>query len=113
LDRRGLFLFVFILTLGSTILVGSIGVWTEQNWLDIILYSLVTMWITGVVSQLIVQHLYLGIIRPLEEIKLESMLAKAKAEINIDEVEEIDQVRALEDAKKNAEAVEVASRESK
>jgi hypothetical protein len=105
LDRRGLFLFVFIFTVSSTLLVTSVSIWTEQNWLDTILYSLVTMWITGVVSQLLMQHLYLGIIRPMEEEKLETMLAQAQAEINIDEVEEIDQVQALEEAKKKAEEV--------
>ena len=105
MDRRGLFLFVFIFTVGTTLLVGSVSVWTNQTLLDTVLYSLVSMWISGVVSQLLMQHLYLGIVRPLEEEKLESMLAKAQAEININEVEEIDQVQALEEAKKKAEEV--------
>lgn len=105
MDRRGLFLFVFVFTAASTLLVGAVSIWTEQNWLDTVLYSLVTMWLTGIVSQLLMQHLYLGIVRPMEEEKLETMLAKAEAEINIDEVEEIDQVQALEEAKRKAEEV--------
>lgn len=113
MDKRALFLFVFTFTAMSTLLVAFVSFWTGQRVLDTVLFSLATMWITGVVSQLLLQHVYLGIIRPMEELKYERMLAKAKADINIDDVEEIDQVEELEEAKKKAEAVEADGRKSR
>lgn len=110
MDKRIPFLFVFCFTLLSTFLVAFVCFWTEQRYLDSVLFTLAAMWITGIVSQLLVQHLYLGIVRPLEEEKYEKVLAKAKADINIDEVEEIDQVGELEEAKKKALEVEEEGR---
>lgn len=105
MDKRALFFFVFCFTLMSTILVGLVCFWTEQSMLDTVLFSLATMWITGISSQLIVQHVYFGIIRPLEEKKYDKILESARESINIDDVEEIDQVKELEEAKKKAEEI--------
>lgn len=103
MDRRFLFLIVYGLTLFSTLLVAFVCFMSEQTWVNTTLYSLTTMWIMGIISQILVQNVYLGIVRPLEEKKYDEMLAHVKSKINIDEVEEIDQVGELENAMKQAE----------
>ena len=107
MDRRILFFIVFIFTLTSTALVTVVCILTEQRVMDTVLYSLATMWITGIISQLLVQHLYLGIVRPLEEQKYEEKLAHVKAKINIEEVEYIDQVKEMEKAVEAIQEAEV------
>ncbi len=106
MDHRALFLFVFLFTLLSTVLVAAACYLTGQTLLDTTLYSLATMWLVGIVAQVLGQQLYLGIIRPLEESRLAKTLDKVKSEINIDEIEEIDQVAQLELAKQRAQKVE-------
>jgi uncharacterized membrane protein SpoIIM required for sporulation len=92
-DRRIIFLLVFIFTLASTVLVAVVSLMNDQGWIRTAIYSLATMWIVGVVSQLLIQHLYLSIVKPMDDSKREEMLAEqAKMEINLDEIEEIDQV---------------------
>jgi hypothetical protein len=109
-DRRILFVVVFCLTLISTLLVAFVCIMTEQTGLHTILYSLATMWIMGIVSQVLLQHVYLGIVRPLEEDKYEERLDRAKSQMNIDDIEEIDQVEELEEAMKKAQDLEASGR---
>jgi len=92
IDKRVLFLFVFSFTFFTTVLVALVCFWTEQRVLDGILFTLASMWISGIVSQLLLQNLYLGIVRPLEEARLEEKLAKRKFLVNIDDIESISEV---------------------
>lgn len=94
-DKRVLFLFVFCFTFFTTVLVALVCFWTEQRILDGILFTLASMWISGIVSQLLLQNLYLGIVRPLEEARLEEKLAKRKFLVNIDDIETISEVEDM------------------
>lgn len=93
MDRRVLFTIVFLLTLISTLLVIVIGMLSNQKWLYTALYALGTMWIMGIVSQLLIKHLYFSVVRTVEIAKAEECAKKAaELEIDIDEVERIDQL---------------------
>lgn len=93
MDRRIIFVLVFFFTLTSTLLVGAVSLLSGQSWLTTALYSLATMWIMGIISQLVIQHLYLGIVKPMDDAKFDEMVEKETSmEIDLDEVEEIDQM---------------------
>jgi hypothetical protein len=92
-DRRAIFVVVFFFTLLSTVLVAVVSFLSGQGWLHIALYSLATMWIVGVLSQLLLQNLYSSIIRPYEEEKRQRMLEEQmKQEIDIEQVEAVEDV---------------------
>ncbi|MCH1430596.1 MAG: hypothetical protein GWP59_03545 [Chlamydiales bacterium] len=93
MDKRALFLIVFIFTLISTLLVGAVSLYIGHSWLDVVLYSLGTMWVVGIISQLLMHHLYLSIIRPIEEEKYKKEVEKElQHTIPLDEVEKIDEI---------------------
>ncbi|SCA58793.1 hypothetical protein AB751O23_AP_00030 [Chlamydiales bacterium SCGC AB-751-O23] len=93
MDKRALFLIVFIFTLISTLLVAGISLYMGHNWLDIVLYSLATMWVVGIISQLLMHHLYLSILRPIEEEKYKTQVKdELQHSIPLDEIEKIDEV---------------------
>ena len=95
MDKRILFLFVFIFTLFSTASVSFISLYMDHSWLDTVLYALATMWVVGVASQLLVHFLYLNILRPIEERKYkEKVKDELRHDIPLDEVERIDDVHA-------------------
>jgi len=93
MDKRALFLIVFIFTLISTLLVAGISLYMGHNWLDVVLYSLATMWVVGIISQLLMHHLYLSILRPIEEEKYKTQVKdELQHSIPLDEIEKIDEV---------------------
>lgn len=120
MDKRALFLFVFIFTLISTLAVSVISLYMEHSWLDTVLYALATMWVVGIASQLLVHFLYLSILRPIEEQKFKHKVEKdLKHNIPLDEVERIDDVKAggsyepIREEKKTKSAISVNEREKK
>jgi hypothetical protein len=50
----------------------------------------------GIASQILLQHLYQSVVRPMENEKLDEELAKAKLDVNLEDIEEIDQVIQME-----------------
>ncbi len=85
-----------------------------QGWLVTSLYSLVTMWLVGIISQLLVHHLYLGIVKPMDDEKQESFLSeRTRLEVNLDEVEEIDEVERAQRVPVDGELEEVESVDAK
>ena len=58
---------------------------TGQSVIETCLYTIVSMWISGVSSQLLIQHLYNSVIRPLDE-------KREKVAVNLHEVEKIDEL---------------------
>lgn len=67
---------------------------TGQSVIETCLYTIVSMWISGVSSQLLIQHLYNSVIRPLEEERAEMSQAekREKVAVNLHEVEKIDEL---------------------
>lgn len=96
MDRRVVFLAVFLLTLVSTVLVVGVCLYTRQTELTTVLYGLVTMWLMGILSQILLQHLYQTVVRPIENQRLDDEIAKAKLDVNLEDIEEIDQVIQME-----------------
>lgn len=96
MDRRIVFFGVFLITLISTLLVCGVCLYSGQTALTTALYSLVTMWLMGIASQILLQHLYQSVVRPMENEKLDEELAKAKLDVNLEDIEEIDQVIQME-----------------
>ena len=95
MDRRIVFLLVFATTFLSTLLVGIVALWVGQNWVRIALMSLSTMWVVGILSQILFHNLYQSVVKPLEEEKRDQAVAVQHAEINLDEVEEIEQATEM------------------
>ncbi len=92
MDRRFIFFLVFCFTLGSTILVATVSIMTGQSWLNTVLYSLATMWIIGIASQVMMQHIYLKIVRPLrEEMEHRKVEEAASVKLDLEDIEEISQ----------------------
>ncbi len=69
MDKRIPFALVFLFTLFSTVSVALVCWFTSQGFLRSALYAMVTMWITGIISQLLFHSIYLNIVKPLEEQK--------------------------------------------
>ena len=93
MDRRILFFLVFSFTLLSTVIVLAICLATRQTWVATILYSLATMWVIGIVSQLSLHHLYLAIVKPIENKKFEESLKREnELHFDIDSVERISDI---------------------
>ena len=102
-DRRIIFVGTFFFTIVSTALVAFVSFMTEQSAFNTALYSLATMWITGVVSQVFLQNLYQGIVKPLEETRRERKRDDKRREINLQEVEAIDDaIDRVKDAMREA-----------
>jgi Na+-translocating ferredoxin:NAD+ oxidoreductase RnfG subunit len=102
MDRKGLFLIVFLFTLASTLAVALVSILTEQGPLYTVLYSLVAMWIVGIISQVLITSVYQSVIKPLEEEKREAGRKEVRKELNLSEVEEIDEaVSRYSSAEKN------------
>jgi hypothetical protein len=93
MDRRIVFFLVFVITLLSTLLVATICMLTKQSMIESVLYTLATMWIMGVVSQLLLQNLYQAIVRPIEREKQQRVnIENNTLNLNLEEIEEINQV---------------------
>lgn len=93
MDKRAVFLLVFCFTLLSTLVVSIVSVLSKHSWIDTVLYSLVTMWVVGIISQLMIHHLYMAIIKPMEEKLFEQRIKKKYShDIDLDKVEKIDDV---------------------
>lgn len=116
MDKRTIFVMVFFFTLISTILVAIVCVLTGQKALTTVLYSLATMWITGIISQLLFQSLYQSVVVPREEVKQEQEEQEpTMPELNLEGLEEIEEVqqhideKQREKPKKQAEVVATAT----
>jgi hypothetical protein len=105
-DRRIVFFCVFSFTVLSTVLVAAVCLLTEQTWIDTVLYSLATMWLIGIVSQVLVHQVYVGIVRAGEEDKYKSEYETAKARMNIEDIENIDDINKLQEAQVDAERLQ-------
>lgn len=95
MDRRVIFFLVFIITLVSTALVAGVCLLTKQPALDTVLYSVITMWIMGVVSQLLLQNLYQAIVKPMEQLRQEVRQQQTSVPLDLDDVEEIEQANEM------------------
>lgn len=95
MDRRIIFFLVFVITLTSTLLVTAVSLFTKQPAFDTVLYALATMWIMGIVTQLLLQNLYQAIVRPMEQARMQERAKEAESEVNLEEIEEIDQVTQM------------------
>ena len=95
MDRRIVFFVVFVITLVSTVLVFSICLLAHQPIFETTLYSVVTMWIMGIVSQLLLQNLYQAIVKPLEDSQRQQIEQRTAEEINLKDIEEIDQATEI------------------
>lgn len=93
MDRRIVFVLVFLFTLLSTVLVSVTSLLSGQSLMHTVIYSLVTMWLVGIVSELLLSNLYSGIVRPLEEEEQERKKEKEMEEINLEQVEEVEVAR--------------------
>ena len=105
MDRRIVFFLVFSFTLFSTLLVAFVCFLTNQTIITSTLYTVVTMWVTGIVSQLLLHNLYQSIVAPLDNEKEEEL--EEEHAFNYDDIEEIDQVKEIAKGKgKNKEEKE-------
>jgi hypothetical protein len=103
MDRKSLFFIVFLFTLISTFLVGSVSLATGQGWLVTSLYSLVTMWIIGILAQVLVRHVYLQVVYPLEIKKAKEEIMESRLSIrDLEDVEEIDEAANIATNKESA-----------
>jgi hypothetical protein len=89
MDRRSLFFLVFVFTLVSTILVAGISYFVGNTAFNTVIYALVTMWVVGIISQLLLQNIYQAIIKPLEDERMERRRKGVEQELNLEEVEAI------------------------
>lgn len=96
MDRRIVFFAVFVITLISTLLVFAVSIYTQQTLMTTVVYGMVTMWLMGIISQVLLQHLYQSMVRPMEHARMDEEADKAKLEINLEDIEEIDQVAEME-----------------
>lgn len=102
MDRRSLFFIVFLFTLISTFLVGSVSLATGQGWLVTALYSLVTMWIVGILAQVVVRHVYLQVVYPLEVKKAKDEILESRLLVrDLEDVEEIDRAVTIATGKES------------
>lgn len=95
MDRRIVFLLVFTITLSSTLVVAFVSFWVGQSWLRTALFSLATMWVVGIISQVLFLNLYQSIVKPIEEERLEEVKKVRQQELNLQDVEEIGQAAQL------------------
>ncbi len=103
MDRKSLFFIVFLFTLVSTCIVGSVSLATGQGWLVTALYSLVTMWIIGILGQVVVRHVYLQVVYPLEAKKAKEEVMESHLSVrDLEDVEEIDAAVELASEKEQA-----------
>ncbi len=97
MDKRVNFFLVFAITFVSVIAVAFVSWLKGNSMLHTVLYSLATMWIMGIVSQLLIHNLYLNIVKPIEQQKMEEQIKSKKYEINADDIEDIDSFVASQD----------------
>lgn len=95
MDRRIIFLAVFVITLFSTLTVGAVSYFVGQSWLRTVLFSLATMWIVGILSQVLITNLYHVVVRPMEEEKRTDERLQRQEDLNLQDVEEIDQAAQI------------------
>ena len=107
LDRRITFVLVFFFTTTSTVLVAAVARYVGHGWLTTALYSLVTMWITGIISQLVFHSLYQNIVKPMEDEFYDQANVQEKLSIDLDSVQTIQQVEDL------ATAVQTTQKEAR
>ncbi len=93
MDQRHIFILVFLFTLISTCLVAAVSLFTGQGWLVTVLYALATMWIVGILSQVIFRHLYLQVVFPTEVQRTKEELKKGYSRSD-----ELEEVEAIDDA---------------
>lgn len=103
MDRRGLFFLVFVFTLVSTLLVAGISYFVGNTAFNTVIYALVTMWVVGIISQLLLQNIYQAIVKPLEEEWIEKKRKNAERELNLEEVEAIEAEPASKSVRKAIE----------
>lgn len=91
MDKRNIFVLVFFITLFTTILVAVACVLAKHSWMMTAIYTLASMWIVGIVSQLLLNHLYMSIVKPIEDAQnVQERLDAVDHGIDLEEVEEID-----------------------
>lgn len=95
MDRRIIFFLVFTITLLCTILVAVVCFLTEQSMMDTAIYSLTSMWIMGIVTQLMLSNLYRAVVQPLEEERA-SVQEKRQVELDLDDIEGIDELATMD-----------------
>jgi LPS O-antigen subunit length determinant protein (WzzB/FepE family) len=89
-NRKIVFFSVFVFTLVSTLLVFSVCLLSNQTWLVTILFTLSTMWVIGILSQLALHHLYLSVVKPIEDKAFEKKIRKMhEHNYAIEEIEKI------------------------
>lgn len=98
MDRRIVFFMVFILTVITTIMVMGVALLAGQSWLHTVLYGLAAMWVMGIASQILLQTLYQNIATQIHEQQIHEREQQQEAEINIEEIDDIDQVEELRSA---------------
>ena len=94
MDRRIIFFIIFTITVVSTLLVTAVSIMSGQSWLYTVIYAVVTMWVMGIISQILMQNLYHTIIQPLEEEK-QAIAKEETVQLNLEDLQEIDQVHEL------------------
>jgi hypothetical protein len=92
MDKRIVFFIVFMITLLSTITAAVISILANKSWVDVVLYSLATMWIMGMLSQVLLQSLYHSIVK--RDQKREQFNAEY-TDVNLDDVEAIEDYETL------------------
>ncbi len=107
MDMRVSFFLVFLITLTSMILVAFVSWLSGNSMLHIVLYTLVTMWIMGVISQLLIHNLYLSIIKPIEQKKIEKQLKKKGAGTKMNDIQDIDHFLEAQSAKVSAKVDDI------
>ena len=98
LERRTVFFLVFCITLASTVIAALVSYASGQTLLRTVLFSLATMWIMGIISQIALQGLYQSVVRPLEQARAESNV-EDNMESLIEDVERIDEVTGADGMK--------------
>ena len=108
MDTRFIFVLVFAITLFTTVLVAAVCLLMGQSLLSMTLYSVASMWITGITTQLLLQHLYRSVVKPLEEEReaRKKIERKEMTSVNLDEVERIDDISLIPEDSLPEEAVE-------
>lgn len=110
LDRRAVFAIVFLFTLLSTVIVAAACLYFGQTATMTVVYSLATMWLVGVFSQILLHNLYQAVVKPLEEELIERRRANARSELNLEGVEAIDEANErIENAQKKVRKAEEAA----
>lgn len=92
LPDRSIAVSVFLVTIISTLSVALVCIFFNQSAFHTVIYSLITMWIMGIVGYIAIKSVYMKIIRPheLQKLEDEKLLKTAEMSLNISEVQDID-----------------------